>query len=83
MKSYLSVRQCVARLNGAVSVKLIYKLIKRGRLRVNRELGKLLVEEESLAELLAGPPKPPPVPEMPPPPKRPRGRPKKLQPQLW
>lgn len=55
MKSYLSVRQVVARLNGAVSVKLIYKLIDLGKLRVNRALGKVLVEEDSLIELMAGP----------------------------
>lgn len=63
MKSYLSARQVVARLNGAVSVKLVYKLIAEGKLRVNRSLGKLLVEEESLVELLEGTARAPP--EMP------------------
>ncbi len=66
MKSYLSVRQCVARLNGAVSIKLIYALVKKGRLRANRALGKLLVEEDSLLELLNEEPTlPPPAEEVP------------------
>ena len=76
MKSYLSVKQVVGRLNGAISAKLVYKLIQRGKLRANTATGKLLVEEDSLLELLEGPPKPQ-VEEMPPPPRRPRGRPKK------
>jgi hypothetical protein len=83
VKTYLSVRQVVARLNGAVSAKLIYKLIDQGRLRVNRQLGKILVEEDSLAELLAGPPTPPPQSEEPPPPVRPRGRPRRKPAELW
>ncbi|GEM_PF-3672543 len=81
MKSYLSVRQVVQRLNGAVSVKLVYKLIAEGKLRANRATGKVLVEEDSLIELMEGPAKPE-VDEMPPPPQRPRGRPKK-QMQMW
>ena len=80
MKSYLSVRQVVARLNGAVSAKLIYALVACGKLRANRRLGKILIDEDALAELLE-PPTPAPVPEMPPPPVRPRGRPRKQQ--LW
>lgn len=82
MKSYLSVRQVVQRLNGAISIKLVYKLVAQGRLRGNRATGKLLVEEDSLIELLE-PPKPPPPPEMPPPPRRPRGRPKRKEVKLW
>lgn len=82
MKSFLSVKQVVARLNGAVSAKLIYKLASQGKLRCNRNLGKLLIEEDSLLEILE--PRGPPVPEEPPPPKRPRGRPKKRQEfELW
>jgi hypothetical protein len=80
MKSYLSVRQVVERLNGSVKLGLIYRLIRDGRLRVSRGLGKVLVEEDSLTELLeAGtePKKRPMVPEAPPPPPRPRGRPRK------
>jgi hypothetical protein len=76
VKSYLSVKQCVAKLNGSISVKLIYKLCDQGKLRSNRATGKLLIEEDSLIELLEGPPKPV-VPKEPPPPQRPRGRPKK------
>lgn len=82
MKRYLSVKQVVAALNGAVSAKLIYKLIAQGKLRVNRATGKVLVEEESLAELMEGKPAPP-IPELPPPPQRPRGRPRKQEPALW
>ena len=71
MKSYLSVRQVVARLNCAISVKLVYRLIEQGKLRANRATGKLLVEEDSLVELMEGKPRAPPVPEEPPPqPKR-------------
>ncbi len=82
MKTYLSVRQVVQRLNGAVSAKQIYALASRGVLRSNRALGKVLIEEDSLLELLE-PPRPPPVPELPPPPVRPRGRPRKAKMQLW
>lgn len=82
MKSYLSVKQVVQRLNGAISVKLVYKLIADGKLRANRSLGKVLVEEDSLIELLEGPTKPV-MDEMPPPPQRPRGRPKKQPVELW
>jgi hypothetical protein len=81
VKSYLSVQQVVERLNGAVSAKLIYKLVARGKLRANKATGKVLVEEDSLVELLGG--GKPVVPEMPPPPLRRRGRPRKTQPQLW
>jgi hypothetical protein len=83
MKSYISVRQVVQRLNGAVSVKLIYKLVGQGKLRGNRATGKLLVEEDSLVELMEGNRKPA-VPEEPSPPVRPRGRPRKPKPMaLW
>ena len=71
MKSYLSVRQVVQRLNGSISVKLVYKLVSQGKLRGNRATGKLLIEEDSLVELMEGKPRAPPVPEEPPPkPKR-------------
>ena len=83
MKSYLSAKQVVARLNGAISVKQVYRLVSLGKLRANRSLGKVLIEEESLVELLDGPPRPSPVPELPPPPVRPRGRPKKKVMELW
>ncbi len=82
MKSYLSVKQVVARLNGSISVKTVYKLVSLGKLHSNRATGKLLIEEDSLIELMEGPPRPPPVPEEPPPKRRPRGRPKKEMP-LW
>lgn len=71
MKSLLSVKQVVQRLNGSVSSKLVYKLIAAGKLRANRELGKVLVEEDSLVELLEGRKRDLP-PETPPP--RPRTR---------
>lgn len=80
MKTYLSVKQVVHRLNGAISVKLVYKLIDQGKLRANKATGKVLVEEDSLIELMEGKPKPV-MPELPPPPIRPRGRPKKVP--LW
>jgi hypothetical protein len=48
MKSYLSVKQVVARLNGFLSAKLIYVLLAKGRLRVNRILRKPPIEEDSL-----------------------------------
>lgn len=60
--------------------KLVYKLAAQGKLRVNRATGKLLIEEDSLIELMAGPPD---VPSEPPPPVRPRGRPKKDRIRLW
>lgn len=81
VKSYLSVRQVVERLNGAVSAKLVYKLIDAGKLRANRATGKVLVEEDSLIELMEGNPRPS-APELPPPPRRPRGRPKRKV-ELW
>lgn len=80
MKVFLSVKQAVERLNRSVSAKLIYVLIARGKLRVNRNLGKILIEEDSLIELMAGPPE---VPSEPPPPVKPRGRPKKDSLKLW
>lgn len=84
LKSYLSVEQVVKRLNGAVSGKLVYKLVATGKLRGNRATGKLLIEEDSLVELMGGQARPPPVPELPPPPQRPRGRPKKRpEADLW
>jgi hypothetical protein len=83
VKSYLSVKQVVQRLNGAISVKLVYKLANQGKLRSNRATGKLLIEEDSLVELMEGQPRGPPVPEEPPPPVRPRGRPKKKAMELW
>ena len=55
VKSFLSVKQCVAKLNGAVSVKTVYKLAALGKLRVNRATGKMLIEEDSLEELMAVP----------------------------
>jgi len=66
VKIYLSVRQVVERLNGSISVKLVYKLIAAGKLRVNRNTGKVLVEEDSLIELMEGRRRAPPVPETPP-----------------
>jgi hypothetical protein len=86
MKSYLSAKQVAQRLNGAISVKQIYRLIHMGKLKVNRNLGKILIEEESLERLLAGPePEQEVVPSEPPPPSRKPGRPKKhLEPiELW
>jgi hypothetical protein len=83
VKSYISIKQVVARLNGVISIKLVYALIAKGKLRSNRATGKLLVEEDSLVELMDGPPKPI-VPEEPPPHRRPRRRPKKPVPMpLW
>ncbi|QEL18780.1 helix-turn-helix domain-containing protein [Limnoglobus roseus] len=76
MKSYLSVKQVVQRLNGAISVKLVYKLAARGLLRSNRATGKLLIEEDSLVELMEGSARAPPPPEEPSPPVRKRGRPR-------
>lgn len=83
MKSYLSAKQVVQRLNGAISVKLVYKLAAMGKLRANRATGKLLIEEDSLVELMEGQARPPPVPEETPPPVRPRGRPRKAEMRLW
>jgi hypothetical protein len=63
MKSYLSVKQVYARLNGAVSLRQIYASVARGKLRVSRAFGKVLIEEESLSALLeasADPPADPP-----------------------
>ena len=60
----------------------IYKLTAIGKLRRNRALGKLLIEQDCLVELLE-PPRPPPAPELPPPPQRPRDRPKKMPRQMW
>lgn len=83
MKSYLSAKQVVQRLNGAISVKLVYVLVARGKLRGNRATGKLLIEEDSLIELLEGKVRAPPPPEEPPPLVRPRGRPRKKAMELW
>ena len=84
MKSFLSVRQVVQKLNGAVSGKLIYALVARGKLKANRNTGKLLIEEDSLVELMEGQPRGPPQPELLPSPVRPRGRPKKkVELELW
>jgi hypothetical protein len=71
----------VARLNGAISLRFVYALVARGKLRANRQLGKLLIEESSLEELIEPPQRGPPVPEMPSP--QPRGRPKKKTMELW
>ena len=78
MKRYLSVRQVVEKLNGAISVKLVYKLIDQGKLRANRATGKVLVEEDSLDELIEGNP---PLPSPPPP--APRKKLTKPAVQLW
>jgi hypothetical protein len=83
VKSFISVKQVVQRLNGAISVKTVYKLVGLGKLRSNRATGKLLIEEDSLIELMEGQPRPSPPPEEPPPPRRPRGRPKKNPMPLW
>ena len=82
MKSFLSAKQVVARLNGAISVKTVYKLVSLGKLRANRATGKVLVEEDSLEELMSASVIPS-VPELPPPAVRPRGRPKKKAMELW
>lgn len=83
MKSYLSAKQVVKLLNGAISLKLVYSLVAKGKLRANRNTGKLLIEEDSLSELMEGKVVAA-VPVMPPPPVRKRGRPKKIeQPPLW
>lgn len=83
MKSYLSAKQVVKLLNGAISLKLVYSLVAKGKLRANRNTGKLLIEQDSLSELMEGKVVAA-VPELPPPPQRMRGRPKKPQPSpLW
>lgn len=74
MKTFLSVKQAVAALNHSVSAKLLYKLISQGKLRVNRATGKVLIEQDSLFELMATPEEPA---SEPPPPVRKAGRPKK------
>jgi len=86
MKSYLSVKQVVERLNNAISAKLVYRLIDKGKLRANRETGKILVEEDSLLELMEGKPKPSetaPQPSPPPALPRPRRRKGKQKLELW
>ncbi len=75
-KRYLSVKQVVQRLNHAVSGKLIYKLVATGKLKANKTTGKVLVEEDSLAELMEGTRSAGQVPQVAPPPKRPRGQPR-------
>lgn len=82
MKTYLSARQVVKLLNGSISLKLVYALVAKGKLRANRNTGKLLIEEESVVELVEGKAAEA-VPEMPAPPLRKRGRPPKRQPKLW
>jgi hypothetical protein len=82
VKTYLSARQVVERLNRAISVKLVYKLVAQGKLRANRATGKILIEEDSLIELMEWKPTSK-VPEEPPPARRPRGRPKKYGGELW
>jgi hypothetical protein len=77
LKRYLSAKQVVEKLNGSISVKLVYKLIAQGKLRVNRETGKVLVEEDSLIELLQGRAEKPPVDRVTP------GRRGKLDVPLW
>src|SRR5262245_43623678 len=52
MRSYLFVKQVRERLNNSTSTRLVYKLIEKGKLRVNRTTGKVLVLEESLEQLL-------------------------------
>lgn len=83
MKRYISAKQAVQLLNGSISVKTVYKLCSQGKLRANRATGKILIEEDSLIELMEGPPRPPPPPEEPPPKRRPPGRPKKNPLPLW
>jgi hypothetical protein len=80
MKSFLSAKQVVAKLNGSISVKLVYALVAKGKLRSNRATGKLLIEEESLSELMAEKPE---TPSETPPSIRPRGRPRKDGLKLW
>lgn len=86
VKRYLSVRQVVEQLNKSVSAKLVYKLIAIGKLRANRATGKILVEEDSLIELMEEKP----TPSLPPPPQvtptrepRRRGRPRREAVELW
>jgi hypothetical protein len=83
VKSYLSARQVVQRLGGAISVKLVYKLCGQKKLRCNRNLGKVLVEEDSLVELLEGRPRPPPPPEEPPPKRRVNRKNPGIEMELW
>ena len=86
MKSYLSAKQVAQKLNGAISLKQVYRLIQLGKLKVNRNLGKILIEEESLELLLAEPmDQKKNVPSEPPPTQRKPGRPKKHQApvELW
>ena len=63
---YISVRQAVQRLNGAVGKSLIYSLIATGRLRATRLMGKILIDAGHLDELLiaglTGPRPEPPAP---------------------
>jgi hypothetical protein len=80
MKSFLSAKQVVAKLNGSISVKLVYALVAKGKLRSNRATGKLLIEEDSLDELMEGNAL---TPEAPPQPVRPRGRPRSDKMKLW
>ncbi|MBA4190275.1 MAG: hypothetical protein C0467_20000 [Planctomycetaceae bacterium] len=90
LKRYLSVKQVVQRLNNAVSIKLIYKLIATGKLRANKVTGKVLIDEESLVELIEGASHSSQVKEQTQPLKRPKGRPRtkanrsgKMRIELW
>jgi hypothetical protein len=75
-KRYLSVKQVVQQLNNAVSDKLIYKLVAEGKLRANKATGKVLIEVDSLNELMGESRPAVRPPQQPPPPRRPRGRPR-------
>ena len=82
MKSYLSVKQVVQKLNSSVSAKQVYALVRKGKLKANRALGKVLILEESLVALLASGETVSEPATMPPTP-RPRGRPKRSGIELW
>jgi hypothetical protein len=66
-KCYLSVKQVVERLNHAISIKLVYKLIAAGKLKANRATGKILVKADSLDELMGEQRPAATVPQQPPP----------------
>ena len=61
----------MARLNDTISVKLVYKRMVQ-KLRAHRALEKVLIEENSLVELMEA--ARPAIPELPPPSVRPRGQ---------
>jgi excisionase family DNA binding protein len=50
---YISVRQAIELLNGAVSRSFLYKLVAEGKLRGTNLAGKVLVDADHLDELLA------------------------------